>query len=217
MNKKILLFDIDYTLFDVGKYRTEVFSKLKTYFPDVPNFMDIAMKSYDEMRQSGWFEVDRFTTQLLSHLSTTVERTVLEEVWAQKDIFTSCLYPETEEILVSLEKKNITLGIFSSGHEAFQKMKIETLAHFFENEHIHIHGLKDEKIPEIFKKYKEYEIILVDDYIPVIENAKKIKKDITAIWIKRGRLSERFSPSSQLPPDFIIETLRSLPEIVDSI
>ncbi len=217
MKNSVILFDIDYTLFDVGKYRELVFAKLHTFFPEIPNFNEIAAQSYDEIRQTGWFTIPTFTKQLVAHISTKVLLKTLEDVWRDEKLLEEAIYPEAWGVLTLLTEWGYDLGIFSSGHWNFQKSKITKLAHFFKDEHIHIHALKDAELPRIIQKYEGKKVLLIDDYIPVIENAKKVDKHITAIWIKRGRLAEKVSPSLAYPPDYSIETLEELPTIVQSI
>lgn len=214
MKNNVILFDIDYTLFDVGKYRELVFKKLSTFFPQTPDFFSIAEKTYEEIRQSGWFEKGRFTNQLIANLSLTHDSKELEDVWGDDVLLEDALYPEAVSVLSALNAENFTLGIFSSGYPEFQKSKIAKLAHFFAEEHIHIHEIKDTKLPAIVQKYHGRKIYLIDDYIPVIEKAKKTDPEITTIWIKRGRLSERVAPSKNYPPDYTIMTLRELLKIV---
>ncbi len=217
MENSVILFDIDYTLFDVAKYRQVVFSRLHDFFPEIENFNEIAAQSYAQIRQSGWFEITRFTKQLLTHIHTRVDIHTLEDVWRDEALLAQSLYPESLPVLTTLSKLPVTLGIFSSGFWDFQKSKITKVAHFFEEEHIHIHILKDEKLPEMIKKYQGRHIIVIDDYIPVIQGAKKLDKAITTIWIKRGILSEKVSPSADFIPDYTIQTLDELLPIIEQI
>lgn len=215
MQNNVILFDIDYTLFDVGKFRELVFQKFQELLPDVSDVPSIAMQSYDEIRESGWFEASRFTKQFLSHITTDIDPQVFEDVWSDTNLLKEALYPESEEVLERLSNDDFILGVFSSGTNAFQKSKIAKVAHFFEEEHLHIHEMKDEKLPDIVKKYDGKHIMLIDDYIPVIEKAKKADPDMTTVWIKRGRLSEKVAPSEAFPPDYVIENLRELLPIVE--
>lgn len=216
MENKVILFDIDYTLFDVGKFRNLVFAMFQQLLPEVQDVMAIAMQSYDEIRESGWFEASRFTKQFLSHIETDVSPKVFKDVWSDTALLEAALYPEAEEILEQLDNDGFTLGIFSSGTNAFQKSKIVTVARFFEEEHIHIHEMKDEKLPDIVRKYSGKQVMLVDDYIPVIEKAKQADPGMTTVWMKRGRLSEKVAPSQEFPPDYIVEDLRELLPIVEN-
>jgi FMN phosphatase YigB (HAD superfamily) len=217
MNNTVILFDIDYTLFNVGKYREIVFGKLQELLPEVERVPQIANDAYEEMRKKGWFEVNRFTQELLKRISTDLDPKILEEVWKDTSFLSEALYEEAEEVLRELSEKGYTLGIFSSGENDFQRSKIAKIVHFFEEEHIHVHTLKDEKISEIVEKYKGKQVILIDDYIPVIEKAKQADSGIITMWMKRGRLSEMVAPSKEFPPDYIITNLKQLLPIADPV
>lgn len=217
MENNIILFDIDYTLFNVGKYREAVFKKLEEFFPNASDFSATATQAYEEIRKEGWFDIKKFTTQLLTHIQTPVDRKILEDVWRDASLLEEAIYPEAFEVLETLSHEDFMLGIFSSGMVPFQKSKIKKIAHFFADEHIHIHELKNKNFPDIVKKYHSKKIVLVDDYIPVIENAKIVDTGIITVWIKRGKLSETVAPSLENVPDFTIENLRELPAILAQI
>lgn len=216
-NNLVILFDIDYTLFDVGKYRSLVFERFQELLPEVKGISEIAKKTYEEIRESGWFEIDRFTKQFLENITTQINGKILADVWRDSELLKESLYPEAEMVLRKLDSMNFILGIFSSGTVEFQKSKIDTISHFFKTEHVHIHGLKDEKFPEIITKYKGYRLILIDDYIPVLEKAKQTDKGMTTIWMKRGKLSQKVAPSDLYPPDFIVEDLEAILPLIERV
>ncbi len=217
MKNKVILFDIDYTLFDVGAYKENIFLRLQKYFPDTEDFLTIARDTYVEIRQEGWFDVKRYTNQLLTHAISTEDKKALEEVWSEPVLLSESIYPEAVSVLKDLTKQGVTLGIFSSGVVAFQKSKIAILSHFFQEKNIHIYGLKDQNLSEVLRMYKDETIILIDDFIPVIEKAKKEKVDLVAIWIRRGKFGEHMSPSENFSPDFTEDNLQNVPHIIASI
>lgn len=211
---KVILFDIDYTLFDVQKYRSLVFEKLQQIFPHVENVQELAMKAYDEIRQFGSFDPQTFSKQLLSYIDPSLDSGILEKLWWDKTTIDASIYPEAEDTLKQLEN-DFTLGIFSSGPPKFQSIKIDAIKNYFLSHHVHIHPLKDSIIPDIARKYKDTEIFVVDDYIPVLEKLKKEDSHITTVWIKRGRLAEQVAPSKDFTPDETIHTLFELVPLVD--
>lgn len=218
MTDKLILFDIDYTLFDVAKYRELVFAKLQELLPEIPDVPGLAIQAYDEMRTRGPFDPVIFTEQLYSNIPIPIEKQIAESLWWDEDILVESLYPETMEVIDTLSQQTgVSMGIFSSGVEKLQLGKIRKIAQYFATEHIHIDVMKDEKLPEILAKNKNKNVILIDDYIPVIEKAKQANNAVTAIWIKRGRLAAKFAPSDEFPPDYIIENLRELLPIIPAI
>jgi len=217
MKNKVVLFDIDYTLFNVGAYKENIFLQLQKYFPDVNDFLAIARDTYTEIRKDGWFDVTRYTNQLLTHVASIVDKKVLEDIWSEPMLLSDSIYPEAMDVLKDLTQQGVTLGIFSSGVVAFQKSKIAILSHFFQETNIHIYGLKDQNLSEVLQMYKNETIILIDDFIPVIEKAKQEKGDLIAIWIKRGKFGEHMNPSENFSPDFTEDDLQKIPHIVASI
>ncbi len=216
MKNKVVLFDIDYTLFDTDKYRKTVYTTLaKMLNYDLDEFYPLAMQAYDAIREHGYFDPALFTKQLVAHIPTTLGLEELENVWWQEDIFLSCIYPESSDVLKKLNEKGLLLGIFSSGHSRLQQTKIKSLTHFFSKENVHIHPIKNEKIESILSSYTSYDIYIVDDYIPVLIDAKAAEETITGIWVKRGRMAEKYSPTKAFTPDVTITNLVELLSLFD--
>lgn len=218
MKNSIVLFDIDYTLFDVGKYKETVFAKIASLLPQYSDMSQRVLDAYKEIRKTGPFDPNTFTKELLSHIATDMRSEEFSSLWTEKSTLLSCIYEEVLPVLNELSnKEQITLGIFSSGKEFLQKAKIETLLQFFHKQHVHIYDEKDKKLEDMLHEYKEKKVYLIDDYLEVLEKAKEIKKDIITIWMKRGQFAENISPSVSFKPDAGIDTLSQLPEIIASI
>lgn len=218
MKNKVIFFDIDYTLFNTEAFRNRVYQKLQqlTLKYSLEEIIALAMRVYDNLREAGSFKVRPFSEEFVRLSGADIPVETVEAVWWDRDILLASLYGETEETLQALEKKGIaTLGIFSSGGK-LQREKIHTLTHFFKEEHIHIHMVKDDHLPQILPRYEGKQIFFIDDYIPVLEKIKAFNPHIITIWIKRGRLAEKFVPSETFSPDFTIATLHEVFPIIDS-
>lgn len=152
--KKLVLFDIDYTLFDTGKFKE---SQLALYN----------------------------------------------------------VYEEVIDMLVQVGKI-ARLGIFSEGELDFQKTKLlktDIINHFLD-ENIHIVPSKDMMIGEILERYKDDEVFLIDDKLPILHAAKKIKKDIRTVWVKRGIYAENQKPITGFRPNYEVTNLSDIARIV---
>lgn len=149
--KKMILFDIDYTLFDTDIFKQ---SELTDY------------RAYDEVVQ------------------------MLEEL-----------------------QGIATVGIFSEGEQEFQKAKLlKTRIHDrFPQEHLHIVAKKEESLREILKKYKKYQLFMVDDKLSLLQAAKKVSPSVVTIWIKRGPYAINQANANAFLPD---ATITSLDEVV---
>lgn len=218
MNKKIILFDIDYTLFDTTQYKKKIAEKLA----EIINFVDsdkayaVIEKVYYDVRSFGDFNPSLFADLFLKKFPDSLSKKAIEEIWWQKDILISALYPETVSVLQKLSKKeNLLLGIFSSGKTDFQLAKISFFADLFHKDHLHITSFKEETVSSLMQEYKDQAVILVDDYIEILDKAKKMKSDLMTIWMKRGRFAEKARIPYGFEPDATIVTLGELLPIVD--
>lgn len=156
-NKKIVLFDIDYTLFDTDSFKN---------------------------------------TNLQKH----------------------SVYQEVHEVLDDLSKC-AKLGIFSEGQLEFQKNKlIKTgIKKYFGEEYIHIVEKKDIELENILLKYQGHLIILIDDKLTVLRDAKNILSSVYTIWVKRGIYAKVQKPIENFVPYATIDNLKDLISIVKSI
>lgn len=152
--KKLVLFDIDYTLFDTGVFKESL------------------LTSYN-------------------------------------------LYEEVIDMLVAVGKI-ARLGIFSEGELDFQKTKLlktDIIQHFLD-ENIHIVASKDMMVREVLERYKDEEVFLIDDKLPILQAAKHIKNDIRTVWVKRGIYAENQKPIPGFTPDYVVTNLADIVTIV---
>ncbi len=215
MKKKTVLFDIDYTLFNTEEYRKNLYSTLSSNLGYDKNTLDtIGHEIYEVVKkEQGYFDPKIFSEQLAFKIGKKEDAaTIKEAIWDTKH-FSNNLYEETGEILKILSKR-ATIGIFSQGYDEFQRAKLLAIKDFFQQEHIHITLNKHTSLPTLFKQYKENSLYLVDDALDVLHTAKKLRNDITVIWVKRGKYAKLQSPIEGFVPDAIIETLH---ELLDTI
>lgn len=207
MQDKIVLFDIDYTLFDVGKYKKLVFSKLQDLLPEKVEIFNLAQISYEKVREQGIFTPTVFTGIFLKNISVDIDRDILTRVWTDPEILSQCIYEETFSVLENL-KKQVLIGIFSSGHEPLQRAKIATISHLLEDRNIHIYPIKENKLEEVISEYKDKKIYLIDDFLEILQKAKGLNKNIISIWIKRGKFAE--ITTVKFKPDHVMYNLKGL-------
>lgn len=154
MDEKIVLFDIDYTLFDTGLYKE---SSLTTF------------KIYDEI------------AEMLEAVSTVA-----------------------------------TIGIFSEGETDHQHKKlIETgIKKHFHDDHLHIFTKKLDSLPDVLKQYQGKEIYFVDDKLEVLKAIQEYDLSITTIWIKRGAYADAVREITGFTPDYEVDDLKSVGDIL---
>lgn len=126
------------------------------------------------------------------------------------------LYDEVKTTLDEL-KEVATLGLFSQGEIAFQnkKLQLTDIKHYFTEGHKHIVEYKVEVIKDILEIYKtNAKIYLVDDYLGILHEAKKIDPSVFTIWMKRGEYVHLQEIHSDFTPDAIVENLREVVPLV---
>lgn len=215
MKKKVVLFDIDYTLFDVSKYRDRLYRDLARVLKREKKELEIiGQRIYDETRERrGYFDPALFTKELLSKIGQPqAAHTVSKVIW-NKEHFKESVYQETKKVLEDLSEI-ASIGIFSKGVNIFQKAKLTTIQYMLKKEHIHIIIDKHSKVAQIMKKYEAMRLYLVDDALSVLHTAKKVNRHIFTIWIKRGRFAEVQEPIAGFLPDATVKDLRPIPNIV---
>ncbi len=206
MNKKIVLFDIDYTLFDTTRFKQLVADMLVSYVPHAD--VKLIDEVYYEVRQKGSFDPKLFAQLFTKKHALTVAEEEIESLWFDTDTIKKALYPEVLLTLQKLqERNNIALGIFSAGKTAFQLQKISSLSDFFETKHVHVAEFKEETLPELMRTYQREKVVLIDDLVTILHKAKLLKNDLFTIWIKRGKFALQAELPSGFEPDAIVTNL----------
>ena len=216
---KLILFDIDYTLFDSRKYREKMFKDLlnKLGHKDSEFFLKKVEETYFLSKEKGAFIPAQFVNRLIKDFNLNYSSKDLEDILWKKKIFVECLYKEAEDVLRLLSKnKNIKIGIFSGGHDVFQRKKIEAIKDFFDEEHIHVFMQKDQKLKKIINKYKGLKLYYIDDVLDFLKKAKTFNKDIVTVWIKRGRYAREQAITDFNPDKTITNLLELIPIIKEN-
>lgn len=218
--KKIILFDIDYTLFNAQNYRNAFVTALQKEIgiSDSQNFLQIADEAYVESRaEIGIFDPKLFLQLLGEKLHEKLDIKKLEKLIVNEEIFNSSLYEDTVAVVSELAKeKNIFLGIFSAGFLPIQRPKIKLLEPFLHKEHVHIFEFKKGKaLPDLLKKYKDSKLFMVDDIAEILYKAKQINDNITTILIRRENHPQAYRQIVRdFTPDKTITNLREVIHIV---
>lgn len=217
MKKKIILFDIDYTLFDTDAFRDATYPKLREILhqKDTPQFYLQTKQAELTLRKAGGFGPIKFAELLAEMLQIEPEAEKFEELFYNEDLYNMCLYPEVEAVLSSLSRQgNVLIGILSTGEQSFQERKIASIRHFFQENMIHIYTNKFDHINEVLSLYKNQELIVVDDS-PVFFDAVKEKNEYaTAILIKRDKKHEENFIGQKYTSK---STVTNLAEVIDFV
>lgn len=215
MSQKVVLFDIDYTLFDTECFRKKLYQALSEILRRGNAYTKkLADDVYEETRkETGYFEPTVFIQRLFGRLKTETDKKVLRRTLWNKKNFEECIYEETSDVVEQLAKE-AQVGIFSKGYNAFQRAKLSAIKHLLDDQHIHIAVDKQSTLPQILKRYRSMRLYLVDDALDVLHIAKQLNKHVFTIWVKRGRFAKAREPIAGFVPDAEVKDLRTIPTLI---
>lgn len=217
-NKKIVLFDIDYTVFDTHAFRANLYALLveKLKYRQKDTFFDLAKKIEKETREKeGYFKPLTFLNLLKEYTKTKLSFKELEDIFFDESLYVESLYEDARSVFQELVmKRNIQINIFSTGEKKFQMQKISSLRDMLMVDNLHIFVDKLKKLKDVLKEYEEYHIYMVDDYPTVLKEAKKFNKNITTIWINRDTKLEDKGFIKSFKVDHVIKSLEDLIPLV---
>lgn len=181
MNKKIILFDIDRTIFDTEVLGENVYKNIAETTNKTINEIDVINQDYKNGLESKTdFNSDDFLKLVADKTGTDLE--ILNQAVFEPENFV--LYPEVLEILKKLFSQGYLLGVYSEGVLEWQKKKIiltkvidyfDPTLIFIERRKLSIDSIN--KIPR--------GVMIVDDKKEVIETLRQLRPDLELVWINR--------------------------------
>ncbi len=180
VSERIILFDIDKTVFDTRASGKKYGQKLAERCHVGEEKIKESVESYrSQLESSTDFDPD----ELLARIETEygVEKGNLEQVLFDQSNF--ILFPESGAVLEKLAKTSI-LGLFSEGRQQWQKKKMELtgIARFFDPRYVIVERRKMNE--ESIKKSPQGSTV-IDDKRVVIERLKQLRPDLYLIWFNR--------------------------------
>ncbi len=183
MKGKILLFDIDETIFDPQSFLDDFYNELTKNFKLNENDLNKIKNIYSEIKtEIGYFNPTNFLDKVIETFPE-INRTSLEKVFWNIDLFNKNVYKDAS-VIKDLGRIG-DIGIFSKGEESFQKQKISFLSDLIETDDIHIFKNKIDKINEVLEIYQDLNIYFIDNEPDVLESVKKINPEAYLILIDR--------------------------------
>lgn len=128
-------------------------------------------------------------------------------------------FEEVPHVLTTLSDK-CKMGILSEGELQFQTEKLQRtdILHFFDTEYIHIVDNKIERMPDILKKYtNDYQLIIVDDRLEILQKAKTEDISIYVLWVKRGTYALNQPSLDDFKADLEVTTLKNIVSFVTNL
>lgn len=180
MKNKIILFDIDRTLFDTQTFLKDFDSEISFKIDINLNELDEIKNLYDEIKVDfGYFLYPEYIKRIYKKYPSLKNKL---DYFFEKDNINKYLFPDSK---VLFELKDIRRGIFSEGDLKFQRSKIDKFESVIEKDLIYIFQDKIKKLPEVLNKHSDSEIYIVDDRIDIHIESKKLSQDVRTILIKR--------------------------------
>ncbi|HSW47667.1 MAG TPA: HAD family hydrolase [Candidatus Saccharimonadales bacterium] len=213
---KIVLFDIDNTIFNTVLYREKLFKNLANYLDyDNNEFSQLAKEEYALLRKKvHYLDPDVFLNSIIIRSKKSTNLKKLQSIFWEKELYESCVYPDVKKTFSYLSKNDIQIGIFSTGHPTHQNTKIEGLRKYLSDNHIYISPNKIKIIKDTFSIYKNYRTYIIDDFPEILLEVKRHHKNVFTIFIKREESYYGLVIPTNFKPDATITNLDQLTAII---
>lgn len=188
MKQRIIFIDIDRTIFDAELFLQDFYKELTAKFGLNDEDIDEIKNIYKDVKnKTGYFAPNLFLEKITNSFSNISPGDIENLFWG--DLIQKHLYPDSDALLGI--SNTIKIGIFSKGDEKFQKKKIEKFSEQISEDNIHIFEEKIDKLEQLLKDYKDFEIYFVDDSMEVLEKAKELNPAVFTILIDRKQEKEK--------------------------
>lgn len=214
---KLVLFDIDYTLFNTDFYIEELTTLLakKLGYNDFGVFNPLSKQAATmTIKDAGHFNPEIYLKHLIDLTKTKLQLEDLQEIFWHKVLYKKAIYTDVRNTFEKLADNNIALGILSTGNQKHQRQKIHSIVDFLEDEHVHIFVDKLAELQHIFERYNTYKIFLVDDLQEILVAVKALNSKVFTIWMNKKKQIEKTTLIENFVPD---QTVISLSEIVSIV
>jgi len=179
-NKPILLFDIDYTLFNTDVFRNKIIEETLAQFKlDEKRVRKFYFEYERNIHTPVGINIKHFTEQIGKEFNLSPEL-LFSIMMDRKRLYLESLYPDTISTLKLLSKR-CQLGIFSQGYRSFQENKLKQcdIISYFKRKYIYV--FPDKTLESVLKTLPENAII-IEDKLSVVQ---LIKSPLKAIHINR--------------------------------
>lgn len=184
MKGKIILFDIDDTIFNPDSFLGDFYNNISTELNLKQNDIEKIKEYYVETKNElSYFSPNLFLEKISANFPE-IDADLLLKIFWNIDLFEKNVYKDAS--VIKDLSRIADIGIFSKGDENFQKQKIQFIINSINPEDIYIYKNKLEKINDILSNYKDFEIYLIDNEREVLEEVKKINSDVYTILIDRN-------------------------------
>lgn len=183
--KKVIFFDLDYTLYDSQAFiEGKIDAYTQRFGLDKAFVEEKEQETAEEiLAHYGKFIHEEYAKTLAQRLGIPKRWKQILEISFEETLHNEALYAESKTVLEKL-KRDFELGLFSQGDLDLQRAKLEKtgLQNYFNADMVLIFGEKTSKIPEIAQKYQVFAVL--DDKPEVVDAWSRA--DVLAIRVRRG-------------------------------
>lgn len=204
MDKELLLFDWDDTLFSKVEYKKNLRSNLaKICEVSEEKIFEFEEEYFKSLEKSDDFQIKSFIQSFANKFNKKID---LVDFSSDKlKIYSTALFPETISVLEKL-KNYFNLGVYSQGFPNLQRIKIESsgVSDYFDKRQIYINRNKLD--PEFIDNLPNGATI-IDDKKDVVEKLKTLGR-FNIIWVNR-------KDEDPIEGVTTIKNLKELPNVID--
>jgi FMN phosphatase YigB (HAD superfamily) len=182
MDKKIILFDIDRTLFDVDSFEKMIYQKISEA-TGLEKELISNMRIEFGSKLAG-YAVDSLIDYIAQKSNTNLD--FLKESLEDKNTYKKYIFSEVKKVLNDLKRKN-KLGLFSNGNYNYQTKKISNIIEFFEKDLVFI---TDGKLEDNFIKKVPNKVVIVEDDKNIVKSLKNLNR-FEIFWLNRNQDEEK--------------------------
>ncbi len=213
----IVYFDVDYTLFNNGRFRELMDPALARVAGVEVSQLQAASLAYSQSLDSFTdFEPDAYVTSLATafHLDSDHQAQLKSTFWSA-EIFAASLFDDVKPALTRLNERGVRLGIFSEAIESWQQKKLELLGikSFFEQNLMLIERRKE--TPEAVTKLESGSWI-VDDK-PSVVTLLAEQPALHPVWLHRSTAKHQPTSAEQGVISTKAARVTSLTEFADLV
>lgn len=207
MSKKIILFDIDKTIFNTELMSEEINFNLNRVLKnsDLDKFLSAKTKYKKDLKNEREFVPEDFISVLSFDFNFKDPKLLLKVFYSKRYsyIYKQSVFRETLKVIDNL-KNRYRLGVFSEGTAKFQNHKFNSLGlnEYFDKDLIFIVDAKDTK--EVIDRLPK-DVVIVDDKERICDFL--FENNIDCVWLNRKdeRKSDKYKT---------IHTLLELPDVL---
>ena len=189
MKGKIILFDIDGTLFDSSSFINDFYKNISAKFNLVSDDIATMQKFYEENKKKNGYFLPGIFLDKIAHNFPSLDLGLLNKIFWNIDLFEENMYKDTS--LIRDLSKVAVIGIFSKGDSDFQKQKLTFFGDLLDGDNVHVFPNKIDKVSEVLRRYEDFQTYLIDDQNEVLIKAKELFPDTYTILIDRNNSKKK--------------------------